>query len=53
MDTALENAMHEVIKRELQGSTNIFISHRKEIFAHVDRVIRIRNGEAETVLYGF
>lgn len=53
MDTALENAMHEVIKRELRGSTNIFISHRKEIFAHVDRVIRIRNGEAETVLYGF
>lgn len=53
MDTAFENAMYEVIKRELRGSTNIFISHRKEIFAHVDRVIRIRNGEAETVLYGF
>ena len=49
MDTVLENAMYEVIKRELRGNTNIFISHRKEIFAHVDRVIRIQNGNTNVV----
>lgn len=44
MDEGLEKKMIEVIKNGLRGSTNIFISHRKEIYAHVDKVVLVNAG---------